>query len=509
MVDDFLQHEAPKACAIISDRLTDRSFLSDWTRGTLDPLTASEVKSQVTRVFSDEEYQKISQSDKELLQVPYFLDYAIRTGSPNLKSPTSALSSYFENFVQLGPAELMAVGKAAFDMYNQYRSPSFEEQQFRKLIGDNTLKKLLEAGAVRQPVDGRTQFDHQLKHDYLASKHLAANDSLWKPALFDAITFESNSVESISMTLDFLADSVAGDKFLRLAYDWNLSATVACLVNANKSSSKPFTKEVEAAILSHVAEKLFDPIEATRKKFRIFLSRFTDHPLANNFRACKNLQDVFAAVKSFSSHVSWFRDWRDLFTRVGEPPLSEEEIQGVTSDDSIVGWTASNVIRRFDVNDGDCQQLRSIYRSFKNDRSKDAIRWRVVHSLGPFDKKENVKLLLSALANDPYPWVQYGAARSLIEMAAIAQDPSRRVSMFKELERQIEKMRPPVMEEIARALCYRDPPSGWRRLGSELLDKLRDSQKSDVERDRWKKPIEEFENFCSRKNSNLEGKDEN
>jgi HEAT repeat protein len=185
--------------------------------------------------------------------------------------------------------------------------------------------------------------------------------------------------------------------------------------------------------------------------------------------------------------------WRGLFTRNNDPPLREEEIRKIAGDDSILGWTASNVIKRFKLTDPDLRQLRGVYDAADAIQTQlgNAIKWRVVHALGRFDTIENADLLFRALDDESH-LVQFGAARSLVEMAAITQSIDLRQRIVEGLQSRIGRLRRRTLEEIGNAVFYRNAPASWRDLIVTLLEKIRDSQRETKDREEFDKVLNQF-----------------
>src|SRR5207248_2688031 len=122
----------------------------------------------------------------------------------------------------------------------------------------------------------------------------------------------------------------------------------------------------------------------------------------------------------------------------------------------------------------------------------DSIRWRAVHALGVFTDYESAKLLLQALDADRYEWCRYGAARSLVECAARSTNQDKtdegnnlRIWIVGNLTARAPKLSSGdlgskrVLDEIGRALFYRDAAPGWAEEAAKLLNAICQCQ-SDV-----------------------------
>jgi len=496
ILDEYVRLNALGACVLVADRLAPRPYIGpSWEKVTLDYLNSSEVRRQIESKFGKRSYEDLPEIDRELLRTPYFLNQALASNSPFVGSRASAIRSFFTSQMGFDDSTLDSLARSAFSAYKNYRSSSFEAEQFRNEIGKDAWENLVHAGVIREQTNGIAQFDHQLKHDYLASRWLAKNEQLWQPVSFDAVSFESNSFESLSMTLEQL-DSMRGDKFLKLVYDWNWLATVTCMENAARIHERPYTSDMEIAVLALVAEKVFDPILRTSSQATRVLAMFPEDTAARYFKVADSLEKVLSVVEKFDSKKEWFANWKTLFMR-HQGLLSETEISMILEDDPILGWTASNVIRRFELDKGDMRQLRAYYDSSVKDAYKDSfaaatVRWRVVHALGKSDSEENVKLLLRALDQDAYLWVRYGAARSLVEIAARTKHDDRRGSIIEGLQNRVRSLPRIVLEEIGYAVFYRDAPDSWRHQVIPILENALEAQKVQSDQERWKKNIEDF-----------------
>ena len=268
---------------------------------------------------------------------------------------------------------------------------------------------------------------------------------------------------------------------------------MACLANANQSGIRNYSPEMETVVLAVVTEKLLDPVSSTRARAKRYLTLFG--PIsADPYSKAENLADIIAIVRAMSSNKLWFNEWKSLFTQ--EPttkPISEQDIGRVASSNPILGWTAANVIRRFDLSEPESRQLRAIFETSRV-MGNYSVQWRVVHALGKSAIDENAKLLFYALGSS-YLWVRYGAVRSLIEMAAVADSESVRQTVLDELGSVINQMDRNVLDEMCRAIIYRGSPASWGKLVKTLLAKVRDTQKDRADLEELERITRDFEAF--------------
>lgn len=302
------------------------------------------------------------------------------------------------------------------------------------------------------------------------------------------------------MVPEQLPDDISGDGFLKQVYDWNWSVTVACLANAGLTNETRHSRELATAILYLIAEKMFDPVLRTAVRATNQLKyEFPSDPVAAKLRNIKSLNDVYS-VEETVTDKAWFLKWKKLFMRNALPPLDEAEIEQIIDSDSVIGWTAANVIKRFQLGQTELRQLRAYFWAISSDPNpfKAIVRWRIVHALGAFDDPENVKLLFEALNQDSYLWVSYGAVRSLVEIAARTKVETLRTEIIGELARRVKSVRVKVLEEMGQTMFYQNPPKTWLTVCGHLLESVRDAQTRDSDKERWAKTVQDFTEFCRR-----------
>jgi len=485
------------AFVLVTDRPAIRAFVQSmqpvWKKLDLELLSPEEVRKRISEKFGEEAYDGLLQASKGLLSKPFFLNLALEGSQPDLGYAAKAIYSFFSLQMKLDDPAIDLLAKSSLNTYKDNGSRSFDLEKFKEEVGKVTIDSLVSAGVIK--VNGsNAEFDHQLKHDYLASRWLSKTREYWNADWFDPVSFNSSSTEVLCMVLEQLKNSNDADDFLKSVYNWYYPATLTCMEWALKTVGKKYSQEMEVAVLSILSEKLFDPVRNTRNRTkRLLTSLHSD--LAQTFVNVTQLKDILAKVNGISSTTSWFPVWRVIFNRIGEPPISEDEIYLIASKDPIIGWTTSNVAKRFILRDGDFRQLRAVYCSL-SDASFDSrtTRYRIVHTLGSCCSPENQDLLFRAVDGDPYSWVKYGAARSLVEMAA--QNARSRKSIVDKLKSRAATLPKPVQEEIARAAFYEGVEGNWHDEITQLLTVLRDSQKSESDKEAWNNKMKEFEVFC-------------
>jgi hypothetical protein len=212
-----------------------------------------------------------------------------------------------------------------------------------------------------------------------------------------------------------------------------------------------------------------------------------------------SITDLIGLVDKIPSGSKWFMTWKSLFALSGAWKLREDQIQYIVSENSLVGWTTANVIKRFELRDEEeGRQIRAYYDSLENVSDKGIVRWRIVHALGALATQSSETLLLHALDHDGYPWTRYGAARSLVEIAARTKQEALRNHIVGELKNRVEQLatQPAILEEIGHSAFYRGFPTGWKDLMLPLMMlALKVQTRADYSQ-RWDTMVKDFEAFC-------------
>jgi hypothetical protein len=242
---------------------------------------------------------------------------------------------------------------------------------------------------------------------------------------------------------------------------------------------------MEVVIFSMLGEKKLDQMLATSQRARDAIS-ISRSKYADAFRHVSTLQELFSATMALNSEVEWFHSWRQVFIRAPGSLVSEQEVSTISSQDSIMGWTWSNVLKRCNVTPQQQGSLRSMF----SHGATTSVQWRVVHVLGAFPSLENRTLLLGALEPAFDTNVRYGAVRSLVEM--MSRSPAElRDSIANEIRerRGLIETSDFVLRELKRALMIRpeSKPAGWEEVVLKLVREFYKHADRPETRDAWRK----------------------
>ena len=491
IVSDYIRKNYEKTTGLVTDRMQQRNFLEDWHASEMLPLETGEVEMIIEERFEKGSFNSLDKVNREILSNPYFLNFALNSDSPKFASASAALEKFFKDQMDFVENEIDLLAELVFQETKNH-DISFKLDNFEKL-GESNIAKL--KSGVQDQGDGRFIFDHQLKHDYLLSRTLVKNQAMWDGLNFDVASLESNSLESIFMAFEQIKEKADGEKFLLEVYDWNLRAAIKSIQHADKMQIKNSSYELILAILALVAIKQFDPSHYTSTKAKDSLVDFGTTE-AQELAKAKDLKEIINIIDKHGSGPEWFDKWKSLFSKNRNSKISEIQVDTILSDNSLTGWTASNVLHECDLDEDNQLQIRTIYKSSKGtDYKRSTIRWRAVHVLGPNPSNENSELLFCALENDSYPWVRYGAGRSLIEMAAKTESKDLRKNILKKIEKILPTLKINVVEEIGNTIFYKNAKGSWEEDALFILKKIRDlnGDEDKPHKGKWQGKIKEFE----------------
>ena len=97
----------------------------------------------------------------------------------------------------------------------------------------------------------------------------------------------------------------------------------------------------------------------------------------------QNTWKLIALVASEPGDSGLFDRWKILFTLPTGEAAPEEVVNSVEADDSIIGWTAANVLKRLAIETD--QEDRIVHMSY---HGRAVIRWRACHVMGSAFKEK-------------------------------------------------------------------------------------------------------------------------
>ncbi|WIM12486.1 HEAT repeat domain-containing protein [Enhydrobacter sp.] len=464
---------------VISDRLVRRRTNGDERWYFTMPLN---VDSEVVRKLVDVE--KLTPQAQRLLDSPFFVDKAIKGELKN--SPLATIRDFVEHRGKLDAKGLAAAAEGAFAAYREDASRTFDRNRFPAEAGIRAAETLIEGGVLLELADGRVAFNHHWIHDYLASRHVASHSDLWafarRHASLDALTFKANSFDAIAFVLEQLS-AESKDEFLRAVFDWNPYAAGYALAEAEEIAPSNISDTLRTIILAMLAEKKFDRHFLSAQKAVDALELFSDDS-AVSLRNANDLSELVAIIKDNPLHSEVFDRWRSVFAIGGGEAAPEALVNAVKEEDSIIGWTAANVLKRLELSP---DQVMAIVDMGRHEQA--VVRWRAVHVMGSLTDDQVRNALLDRLKNDEDENVRYGSIRSLVEQGSRSSDlATRLVGDIRPLLDVIAQW-PRVMTELTRAVflsrgCI---PENWSSEIAKLFYARLDAASETTEIEAWSK----------------------
>src|SRR5262249_52745145 len=168
--------------------------------------------------------------------------------------------------------------------------------------------------------------------------------------------------------------------------------------------------------------------------------------------------------------------------------------------DPLLGWTVSYTLKRSALAGDTRLRLKGMYwgaLSGMDNRSAVAssVRWRVVHTLGVSPTYDSLALLVDAIDADPQPWVRWGAARSVVELAAASADASLSAAALSALAERATTLSETIAAEIAWASQYHGAAGHFRSLMRPVLEVFRASRRNELSANLWEAWVRRFDHF--------------
>ncbi|GAA2140473.1 NACHT domain-containing protein [Actinomadura napierensis] len=466
---DELAGRYPFISVIVTDRLVRRPIsLHRWKLLTVMPLSQDEV----VRVWTEAGETQVLPQNISILRRPFFLDAAISVDSTSA-SGAEAIAIYLQQRVGLDNDALDRLGDAAFASYGKYQGRSFAAQWFTNEISAAVVDTLLEAGALRTR-SGQMWYSHHLLHDFLAARYLRSSPSIWGPAAFGVITLNAASFDALRLMVEQIPEERRCDELIRSIYDWNYFGAAYALAGHVRD-------ETRWMILAMLADKRWDPIAATAATVTDAL-RIDGSGIGQRLLDLGSRQELMSVVQDVSSADDDFNRWRDVFTLPDGVRIDRSMAEGLKQEDSIIGWTLANVLRRSELT---ADALSFVIEISLSGRAP-VERWRAVHVLGAQAVPQAADALIEAM-RDSDQWVRYGAIRSFVEVAARSDQVSQRDRLISVLisfvQQSLLDMR--MQGELAKALDIRPQPSAWASSVAPLIQQLIGAASDPIGQRKW------------------------
>lgn len=469
-VADTLASRYPRLGVVVADRLARRAVdRSAWQLATLTPVPEWQIEQLVGQSYNPRH--------AAFLGNPFFLERA-------RFNPMSAATyrSFFTSQLGVEDEVLTRLAAAVNAAYHRSADRLIELPWLTEQVGDETISQLVQAGVLATD-EGHARFVHHLYSDFLAAFDLADAPARWNRLEFDALTFKASSFDAVAMLLELSEqpDHEEADLLVRRVYDWNFYAA-AYLLAEDELGPRRISPDMKTALMAMLAERRFDRLASTAIQVSDAL-RLQRSSLAEQFLRAADVEAVIDIVAAQPGDADWFAEWRDLFVRRPQTVGDASDVRLLRTPDSLVGWTAANILKRLVLTPDAVAEGTALLHA-----DNPTVRWRAAHMLGAVPSPDVIEILMdTARAAGEDLWVRYGAIRSLIEIAAVADSTSRQ-QIFNGLAQMAGDINdtPQLSKEIARGLIIDSPPDGWAEDAGLLLERLWAEADSVKQQDAWR-----------------------
>jgi hypothetical protein len=437
---------------MVTDRMSERTPEFSARLCTVLPLSSDVVATRLPSLKLD----PIGESFKYLLSIPFFLalyERIVRNANavearPFFKTRAEMFFAYFALCLdgRIGVSEMQAAGRGVVEKMAPVAFEGYVQGSVR-MRADWLLpelkrieiepEKLLTAGLLvnEQGTPHTVAFSHQLFHDFLAGYHLATgggsgadgrSTAFWSSTNFNVATLQAKSFDTLEFAVEVIADRA--DAFVIEVYDWSYQAAIHLILKLAADIAAPVADKAKAlrdALIAVNCEKRFDPFQHTRDNAaKRAASIALVHKSPYNDMSLASLEALQEQVKADYNYAGEYQTWKRMFLLADNATPRD---WGLLQDSPLIAWTAANAFRR-SLKSGDAliEYLLGLYDAlYARHPLADAaigVRWRIVHILGAVDGDEIVEKLFEAVEQEvrtrQTQWVQYGAVRSLVEIAA-------------------------------------------------------------------------------------------
>src|SRR5208282_5413523 len=136
---------------LLSDRLVRRDLRAPnrWKLASMLPLTDAEVQAQISlHPPLLQMYETAGPEQRQLWSSPFFLDALLKSGTTG-HDESSTFASFFAT-IPVSQPELQKLAKAAFELYRKNARRTFLTRQLLEMVPEEVIRKLLDAGILKQ-----------------------------------------------------------------------------------------------------------------------------------------------------------------------------------------------------------------------------------------------------------------------------------------------------------------------------------------------------------------------
>lgn len=488
-------HSKFQVTVICSSRYKDGFNYNSWLKFRTQPISDEELKRIIDK-YSSHEFHSFSKKNRSYLKIPFFLDKAVKYDDFFIESYSGFIEKHLLTSIKEKHKKDLILTAMSDIALAAYEEKNISHIAISKIPDYLDYEDLVEKNVIHasdKKEKDSFQFEHQLVADLLVSHKLSKHSDLWNKEIFDIITFESNSSwEVMQMILEQVESEEYGTRFLLNLYNWNYYAVLWCLkfVEKNKYNSRD-----AVAVILIVAEKLFDRFTHTKESVKKYL-----FDLFKKFEIKGGIESI--TTKSYEDflklNIGFFKDcdeYENFFHEmIQTDSLDYDTVEKIAIEPNPVkAWGYSNMFKRCNLTQENEVQLKAYFLN-----ADKLVQWRIVHTLGAAKTEHSISFLLDKVELNEYPWVSYGAIRSLIEIYFFSNshaDIIKRLSKENILHKILSN--PKLSKELRNCLTY--PPEN-KRISTKQFFKLIIENRVDIfdshdgEKEQWQKAYKKLKN---------------
>lgn len=445
----LLREFSDRLMLMVTDRMSERQPQFAAQLFTLLPLSSEDVSSRLSSMNWD----TLDINFKHLLSIPFFLaryEEIVRSanatgGQPRFRTKSDILFAYFASCLgenhepdmqntgrsiaaKLAPIAFEGYRRGGIGMDENWLSDELQRAEIAQ-------EKLRSAGLLVSHQQDSVEFSHQLFHDFLVGYQLAIGKEIqpdspatpcWGSGSFDIATLKAKSFDALDFAVEIFPERA--DAFVTEVYDWNYQAAIHLILNLateDKTAAADNARALRDALIAINSEKRFDPFEHTREAATKRAASIAQvHQSIFNDGTLGSLDELRERVQTDYLYSGDYQIWKRMFL-LKERPSPRDWALLQTS--PLIAWTAANAFRRH-LEPGDplidylCGLFDALHDRHPHADPAIGTRWRIVHIFGAANDDNVIEKLFEAVKLEGQDrrtqWVQYGAVRSLVEIAA-------------------------------------------------------------------------------------------
>lgn len=267
----------------------------------------------------------------------------------------------------------------------------------------------------------------------------------WTNETFETLTLRRGSFDAVGLAAEQLPREKV-TSFLIRAYDWNWLGVLKVVLDFEQrrhGAASPVDREFRDTIFALNSLRQFDLFGHTQQNVSgplTYYARLEGALAINGRQNVSEILDAYRARYGQSALGHPFDAFRDTF--LSAAPVNAASVEDLARG-PFLGWTSANMVRLALIGPDYVERAIRTFKILSSVAPKTqelvGLRWRIVHTLGRAPPGARVTQFLEGVLFDRQEdeFVRFGSARSLMERAALAENPVERRRILSELASRI------------------------------------------------------------------------